>query len=69
MWKSRANNRAARYHSIVERKRLSAAFLQSCLMMRYHMPRRYQPAQLLAAIIIGIVVAVVILILYGRIWL
>jgi hypothetical protein len=68
MWKSRANNRAPRYHSIVERKRLSAAVLRSCL-MRYHMPRRYQPAQLLAAIIIGIFIAVVILILYGHIWL
>jgi hypothetical protein len=33
------------------------------------MPRRYRPAQLLAAIIIGIFVAVVILILYGHIWL
>jgi hypothetical protein len=33
------------------------------------MPRRYQPAQLLGAIIIGIFVAAVILIFYHRIWL
>jgi hypothetical protein len=33
------------------------------------MPRRYQPARLLAAIIIGIFVAAVVLIFYHRIWL
>ena len=33
------------------------------------MPRRYQPAQLLSAIIIGIFVAAVIMIFYHRIWL
>jgi hypothetical protein len=33
------------------------------------MPRRYQPAQLTAAIIIGIFVAAVVLILYHGIWL
>jgi hypothetical protein len=33
------------------------------------MPRRHQPAQLVAAVIIGIVVALVILILYHRAWL
>jgi hypothetical protein len=33
------------------------------------MPRRYQPAQLAAAVIIGIFVGVVILILYRGIWL
>jgi hypothetical protein len=33
------------------------------------MPRRYQPAQLAAAAIIGIAVALVILILYHRVWL
>jgi len=33
------------------------------------MPRRYQPAQLAAAVIIGIVAAVIILILYRGIWL
>jgi hypothetical protein len=33
------------------------------------MPRRYQPAQLAAAVIIGIVVAFIILILYHRVWL
>jgi hypothetical protein len=33
------------------------------------MPRRYKPAQLAAAVIIGIFVAVVILILYRGIWL
>ena len=32
-------------------------------------PRRYQPAQLAAAIIIGIVVAVVVLIFYHGVWL
>jgi hypothetical protein len=33
------------------------------------MPRRYQPARLLAAIIIGIFVAAVALIFYHGIWL
>ena len=33
------------------------------------MPRRYQPAQLAAAVIIGIAVALFILIFYHRIWL
>jgi hypothetical protein len=33
------------------------------------MPRRYQPVQLTAAILIGIFVAVVILILYHGVWL
>jgi hypothetical protein len=33
------------------------------------MPRRYQPAQLAAAVIVGIVSAVIILILYRGIWL
>jgi hypothetical protein len=33
------------------------------------MPRRFPPSQLAAAVIIGIVVALVILILYHRIWL
>jgi hypothetical protein len=31
--------------------------------------RRYQPAQLAAAIIVGIMAALVILMLYNRIWL
>jgi len=33
------------------------------------MPRRYQPAQLTAAVVIGIFVAAVVLIFYHRIWL
>jgi hypothetical protein len=33
------------------------------------MPRRYQPAQIAAAIIIGIMAAIVILILYRGLWL
>jgi hypothetical protein len=33
------------------------------------MPRRYQPTQLAAVIIIGIVVAILILIFYHRAWL
>jgi hypothetical protein len=33
------------------------------------MPRRYQPAQLAAAVIIGIIAAVVILLLYRGVWL
>jgi hypothetical protein len=33
------------------------------------MPRRYQPAQIAAAIIIGIMAAIVILILYRGVWL
>jgi hypothetical protein len=33
------------------------------------MPRRYQPAQLAAAVIIGIVAAIIILILFRRVWL
>jgi hypothetical protein len=32
-------------------------------------PRRYQPAQLAAAVIIGIVVAIIVLILYRGVWL
>jgi hypothetical protein len=33
------------------------------------MPRRYQPAQLAAAIIIGILAAIVIVIFYHGVWL
>jgi len=33
------------------------------------MPRRYQPAQLAAAVILGILAAIVILIFYHGIWL
>ena len=33
------------------------------------MPRRYQPAQLAAAVIIGIMAAIIILILYRGVWL
>jgi hypothetical protein len=33
------------------------------------MPRRYQPTQLVAVIIIGIVVALVVLMFYHRAWL
>jgi hypothetical protein len=33
------------------------------------MPRRFQPLQLAAAVIIGAVVALIILILYHRVWL
>jgi hypothetical protein len=33
------------------------------------MPRRYKPAQLAAAVIIGLAVAVLILIFYHRVWL
>jgi hypothetical protein len=37
--------------------------------VRQSMTRRYQPAQLAAAIIIGLLVAIVILILYRGVWL
>ena len=63
-----AFDRAVRYHSIVESNSLPAGLLRACL-VRCHMPRRYQPVQLTAAILIGIFVAVVILILYHGVWL
>jgi hypothetical protein len=46
-----AFNRAARYHFVVEHERLPAVFLRSPC--EVHMPRRYRPAQLAAAVIIG----------------
>jgi hypothetical protein len=52
---------------VVDRERLPAVFLRSPC--EVPMPRRYQPAQFAAAVIIGIVVAAVILILYRRVWL
>jgi hypothetical protein len=33
------------------------------------MPRRYQPAQIAAAVVIGIMAAIIILILYRGVWL
>jgi hypothetical protein len=36
---------------------------------RTAMPRRFPPTQLAAAVIIGIAVALVVLILYHRVWL
>jgi hypothetical protein len=33
------------------------------------MPRRYQPAQLAAAVILGVLAAIIILILYRGVWL